>query len=90
MYYIFVAVLIFLIIYVITRRQFEPFNNSKICDEYLKEAINRYPCASKYTKRQFNDWCNSFRRRNGFFLNPADAMSKFHLFHHTNSTFDSI
>lgn len=86
-----VYILIFVVLYILFQNvQIEGFNDTKICRQYLKEGVHRYPCASKATKRHFNDWCNSFRRRQGFYLNPADSMSMFHRIHKHNLTFDLL
>lgn len=86
------SIIIILIIILIktSNTNIEGFDKTKICYQYLNESVNKYPCANKTTKRQFLDWCNSFRRRHGFFLNIDDAMSKFYRFHITNSTFESL
>ncbi len=68
----------------------EAFNQSDICDSYLKEAIHRYPCSSQKAKRHFLDWCNSFRRRHGMFPDLPTAFSRFFRIREDYLTYDSL
>ena len=68
----------------------EGFNQTEICDSYLKEAMNKYPCTSKNTKREFLDWCNSYRRRLGMFPDLPESISRFYRFRKTNILLDSL
>jgi hypothetical protein len=68
----------------------ENFNEIELCDSYLKEALHTYPCSSPGTKRHFLDWCNSWRRRQGFFPRITDAMAMFYRFRDTDLTFYSL
>jgi hypothetical protein len=68
----------------------EGFNNSELCESYLKEAIHKYPCSSPKAKRNFRDWCNSYRRRIGIFPNLPDSISKFYRLREEYLTYDSL
>lgn len=87
---IIIVIVLMILLFLKSNNSIEGFNKTKICYQYLNESVNKYPCASKRTKREFLDWCNSFRRRHGFFLNIDDAMSKFYRFHINNSNYDLV
>ena len=84
------AFIVIIFIYFKSETTNEGFNQSPICDSYLKESLNRYPCTSKNTKRYFLDWCNSYRRRLGMFPSLPTAMSRFYRFRETDIMLDSL
>ena len=73
-----------------TEKNRENFNQTEICDRFLKEALHKEPCSSPDTKRHFLDWCNSHRRRVGRYPRITDAMAKFDHFNRTYNLFYSL
>ena len=86
----FIIITLIMMMYSKNRLRKEPFNKTEICDSYLKEVVHRYPCSSPAAKRNFLDWCNSYRRRHGIFPSLPDSFSRFYRIRDHYYTFDTL
>lgn len=86
----FIVISLIMLTYSKNRLRKEPFNQTELCDSYLKEAIHRYPCSSPKAKRNFLDWCNSYRRRHGIYPSLPDSFTKFYRIRDHYLTYDVL